>query len=102
LVIVTRQPALSVFTAALVAAAARVADSRRSEAELREGTIPTTELQSWNRPAPETAPSADRLSPNESQGRWLWLGVLALLALEALARRNRRVPEQTKDDAIAA
>ena len=54
--------------------------------ELEPVTLTDDELRALER---EPAPAVPLARPTEWAGRWFWIGVLALLALEALIRRRR-------------
>jgi hypothetical protein len=73
------------------------------EAEVR--TIPDSALAAWTRQAPE--PSIDTLrNIEDSDRRWLWAGVLAVLLVETWLRRDRQRtrsgPEQVEAHEHAA
>ena len=84
----------SLTSAALFAAVAQATSLAPPSRELEPSSISDQQLASWRRdPAAETRPR--RTSPNgtadgDSDGRWLWIAVLALLALETWMRRERR------------
>ena len=63
---------------------ARIAKGVSPVADSETRTIPETTLQAWNRDAVPT----EIQRRGESQGRWLWVGVLALLAVETVMRRR--------------
>jgi hypothetical protein len=83
----------SMTSAALFAAVARATSIAPFVGELEPSLISDQDLARWQRtPAAELRPR--RASPDgsgESDGRWLWIGVLALLALETWMRRERRI-----------
>jgi hypothetical protein len=60
----------------------------RSLAEQEVARIPAAKLDTWGRP-PAPADTAAWQRSDESDGRWLWLAALALLAIESLVRRGR-------------
>ena len=57
-------------------------------AEQEPGTLPDAVLDGWTRTPNAPDPSAFRRG-NESDGRWLWVMALALLAAETFLRRGR-------------
>lgn len=76
----------SIASAALVAAAARAAAVRPPASELDPVVRTEAEIRSWERPPATTVrPATD--PAGRSDGRWLWLVVIALLGLEMLIRR---------------
>ena len=67
--------------------------------EFDPGTIPAADLERWQRPAtPAQAPVMDREGPSDA--RWLWVLVLALLAVEFVARRW--IDRARAEDAVEA
>jgi Aerotolerance regulator N-terminal len=88
LIVVSGADALDLVTPlllrAIVNSAAILPDFQRSEIV----PIPDVQLRDWSRPAPPIGtPALNRL--DEDDRRWLWLAVLALLALETWMRRTR-------------
>jgi hypothetical protein len=80
----------SLTSAALFSAVAHALSYTPSQ-WLEPSTIPDEQLSTWQRaPSPAARPSAGSADDGESDGRWLWIGVLALLALETWLRRERR------------
>ena len=76
----------SVPSAALIAAAAGAAAARPPASEIDPAVRTDAELRSWERPPAEGArPATD--PAGRSDGRWVWLAVLALLGAETLMRR---------------
>ena len=68
----------------IVNSLAAVPDLRQAEVV----TISDAQLRAWSRPAPEpTAPRLENIDRDDR--RWLWAGVLVLLALETWMRRAR-------------
>ena len=57
--------------------------------ELEPRWLPDADLQRWQRPAPR---AVELVNPDDdaSDGRWLWLLVLLLLAVETVMRRSKR------------
>jgi len=102
LMLVTSEPAASVAAAALIAAAARAAADDASIKEQSTEFLPADELRSWNRSPADRAPAGDGVGAQESYGRWIWMGVLGLIAVETLVRQRRRRDASTDQDAIAA
>src|SRR5262249_24916635 len=75
----------SLFTTALAVAAARALGDQMPGTELDTTTIPDAQLGAWQRTA---SASVSGQSPSgESDGRWLWIAALAMLALETWLRR---------------
>jgi len=81
----------TLVSAALVAAATRVRSRAEPLEELEPRTLPASVIDAWQRaPASDAttaANGADRQSM--SDGRWLWMLALGLLALETWMRRAR-------------
>jgi hypothetical protein len=82
----------SLTSAALVAAATRATSAAPLVAEVDPSTIDDGLLRSWQR-EPVAAPAARDPRTGASDGRWLWVLALVLLALETVLRREGR--EQT-------
>jgi hypothetical protein len=62
--------------------------------------IADSQLRAWSRaPAPETAPRVDTVEHDDR--RWLWVGALVLMAVEAWIRRARRDAVDTIDEGTA-
>jgi hypothetical protein len=79
----------SVTSAALIAAAGRAATALPPAGEVDPAVRTDAELRSWERPpADGVRPATD--PAGRSDGRWIWLAVLALLALEMVMRRAPR------------
>jgi hypothetical protein len=88
LVLLPETGAGHLFSAALLRSAWRAA-ARPAIRELEPMHVPDTRLERFNRPT--SAPPARVDAPGaDSDGRWIWVVVLALLAIEALMRRPRR------------
>lgn len=91
--------AASVASAALIAAATGAAAARPPASELDPEIRSEAELKSWERPPTTARPATD--PAGRSDGRWLWLAVLALLGLETLMRRAPRavaVPAPVREE----
>ena len=73
----------------------------RSLAEQEIARIPAAKLQTWGRP-PAAADTSAWQRSDESDGRWLWLAALALLAIETLIRRGRTSSTSVREEAHAA
>jgi hypothetical protein len=85
-VLATTSPPSSLAAAALMTAAARAAAGQSPAAGQPADAIPADELKTWTR---EAAPGgAARTGDGVSQGRWLWVVVVALLILEGIVRRK--------------
>ncbi|MGH7616361.1 MAG: BatA domain-containing protein [Gemmatimonadaceae bacterium] len=88
LVLYSLADAGSLTSAALIAAAAHATSIAPPLRELDQSFIPDAELARWRRaPAVESRP---RGTGDDSDGHWLWIAVLALLAIETWMRRERR------------
>ena len=79
----------SLSSAALISAATRARSVATPAAELEPATMSNDQLARWQR-APADVAASDAATSDESDGRWLWVAVLALLALETWMRRERR------------
>ncbi|MEX0907165.1 MAG: BatA domain-containing protein [Gemmatimonadota bacterium] len=90
LLLLVRADASSVAAAAVAAAVARASSDVRVLRELEIATLPDTVLARWQRSAMPAPASRAAIPPDASHGRWLWLVVLVLLGVEALARRGKR------------
>jgi hypothetical protein len=81
----------SLTSAALIAAVRRAVSLAPTFAELEPATLSDSVLSMWRRaPAVERSGSHDETSDGLSDGRWLWVVVLALIALESWVRRQRK------------
>ena len=97
----------SVPSAALIAAAAGAAAARPPASEIDPAVRAEAELRSWERPPAEgVRPATD--PAGRSDGRWVWLAVLALLGVETLMRRAPRavaaataVPARQEHEGVA-
>ena len=90
LLLFLRSDAGSLASAATLVAVTRAASPAPNVAEMEPTRLDEATLAAWRR-APATATttrSAD--DPGESDGRWLWVLVLALLGAESWTRRGRR------------
>ena len=103
LMLVLHQPAHTVASAAVIAAAwtASSHDPVTSQHELSAPSRSRAELAGWERPPAASAPgspgspassgsAALRPPVGQSDGRWFWVAALVLLALEAVIRRRPR------------
>jgi cobalamin synthase len=81
----------SLASAALIAAVDRARSIATPLAELEPTTIPDQTLAAWQR-EPSTTTTSES---NDSDGRWLWIVVLALIGVETLMRRA--LPPKTAD-----
>ena len=77
----------SALFAAIIATASQAAAGATPASELDPGRIPADEWKSWQR-APSAPPISRVADRTRSDGRWLWAGVLLLLALEMWMRRG--------------
>jgi hypothetical protein len=84
----------SIRSAALVGALRRALSMAPPAGELDPSAIPATVLASWQR-APSATPTRDNTDSanGPSDGRWLWVLVIALLVVESWLRRERRVED---------
>lgn len=73
---------------ALLDAAMRAQSPADDATELDPAFVPSASLERWERIASRRAGRSDARDGVPSDGRWLWLGVLALLAVEWLMRRR--------------
>jgi len=80
----------TIAAARFVSSVLHALDASPPPAELEPGFIPADTLADWSRAAEPVHGSAD----DASDGRWFWLAVIALLAVETWLRR-RRVHAQT-------
>jgi Aerotolerance regulator N-terminal len=88
LIFFTPPDASTLYTAALIRSAWRAAVPLTTLRELEPTHIADATLQQWNRQATGAAsPRPD--AGDRSDARWVWVAVLALLALEAWMRRTR-------------
>lgn len=79
-------------SAALIGVLRRALSVAPAVTELDPSTIPPAVIASWQR-APSAEPTRENVdqASGPSDARWLWIAVLALLALEGWLRRERRV-----------
>lgn len=83
----------SLTSAALLAAVAQTTSLARPARALEPSTIPDATLAAWQRPpATDVRPrgAASGTDAGESDGRWMWIVVLALLGAETWLRRSLR------------
>lgn len=92
LLVFSNDPLGSTRSAALVGALRRALSVAPSVTELDPSTIPPAVIASWQR-APSAEPTRETVDQTNgpSDGRWLWMIVLALLGVETWLRRERRV-----------
>ena len=88
LVLLPPPDASALYTAALIRSAWRAAVPLTSLRELEPGHIADATLQQWSRQPTGAAPPRPDAGDG-SDARWVWLAVLALLALETWMRRAR-------------
>jgi hypothetical protein len=91
LVIELAVPAHAVAAAAVIAAINRTASAEVPRNEADPSVRSADELQAWQRDAPTQSASVP-VPDDAPKGRYLWIVVLALLGVEQLVRRARRVP----------
>ena len=91
LLLVTTAPAHSLMSAALIGAASRAIDASAPASELTDDVRAADELRSWERPPAAVAPTASQPLRDQSDGRWWWIAVVALLLGETIIRRSRPV-----------
>jgi hypothetical protein len=80
----------TLLSAAVVAAVARATATDPPVAEREPALVDGAELAAWSRAAAPAAPMRAAGSSGQSDGRWLWLLVLALLGVETWLRRRVR------------
>jgi hypothetical protein len=78
----------SLASVALIAAVDRARSVATPLAELEPTTIPDQTLVAWQRESSSDATPQSSSESTESDGRWLWILALALLALETWMRRT--------------
>ena len=83
----------SLTSAALLVGAARATSLAPPPSWLAPTTVSAADLSRWQRD-PAQQENVGEVGSQASDGRWLWLVVLALLALETWMRRTRRVAER--------
>jgi len=83
-------PPGSLASAALIAAVERATSLAPVAAEADPSSLPDSLLSAWQRPPAKNAPRRAATSGGESDGRWLWIGVIALLVIEMVVRRSSR------------
>ena len=91
LLVFSNDSVASVRTAALIGAIRRALSVAPGIGELDPATIPASVIASWQR-APDTTPTRKTVDSanGPSDGRWLWVLVLALIGVESWLRRERR------------
>jgi hypothetical protein len=81
----------SLASAALLAAISQATSHPSAPSALESSTISDVTLAAWQRaPSVEVRPRPGATDNEESDGRWLWALVLALLGVETWLRRDRR------------
>ena len=88
MVLLPLAPPGSLLSAAVIAASLRASSDVRAPTELEPAFVATETLARWQRD-PALGANAG-LRDDVSDGRWLWLLVLVLLAVETWMRRARR------------
>jgi hypothetical protein len=89
LLLVTTAPAHSLMAAALIGAATGASTAGIPAAELTNDVRAADELKSWERPPAAVAPTGSQLLRDQSDGRWWWIAVVAMLLAETAVRRSR-------------
>jgi hypothetical protein len=79
----------SLTTVALMAATTRALAAAPPVTEMEPTTVDDDVLRSWQR-EPSSSVAPENNATGASDGRWLWIVALALLALESWLRRDRR------------
>ena len=92
LVIAPAVPVHSVAAAAVIAAITRTASAEVPRDEADPSVRSADELRAWQRDAPPASESTP-VTDDAPKHRYLWIVVLALLGVEQLVRRARRLPE---------
>jgi hypothetical protein len=93
LLLISRANAGSIASATLISAVSRALSLAPPLAELDQATISESVLVTWQRPSAAYAPAhTGGPTTGDSDGRWLWLLVLILLALETWLRSESRAP----------
>src|SRR5262249_39105176 len=92
LVLYSLADAGSLTSAALLAAIARATSIAAPASWLDPTPMPAMDISRWQR-EPAQRETAGDAQTQASDGRWLWLVVLALLGLEMWMRRARRAAE---------
>lgn len=93
LIIDAAVPAASYFAAVTLQSALAASHGAIGSPEQEVLRIPQERLSAWSR-APAPVSDDARRFADSSDGRWCWLGVLALLGLEQWARRRRTDVEE--------
>ena len=97
LVLFENANAASVTSAALIAGVTRSRSSAMRTGELEPETIPDETLAAWRRPASPAPHDRAASSQDDSDGRWLWMIVLFLLAVETWMRRERMMARSSEE-----
>jgi len=79
----------SVTSVALLSAAMRADAANSPAGEVDPGTTPDATLATWQRVAAPAPVSRTANAQDASDGRWLWMIVVLLLAVETWMRRDR-------------
>lgn len=95
LVLYSLADAGSLATATLLSSVARATSLARPSQWLEPSTMSDAALSGWQRaPSEENRTTKNGSETEDSDGRWLWIAALALLALETWLRRERRIAVQ--------
>jgi hypothetical protein len=95
LALLAHSPADSVFSATLIRAALYAAAPDAAALEREPARYERAALEALSRPA--APPASGETDPEESDGRWFWAAVLALLGVETLLRRSPASPADQED-----
>jgi len=89
LLLVMAVPPTSLMSAAVIRATAQAVAPAQAASTT---SLSADQLTAWERPAAAVAPDGAH-SPNEPQGRWLWLAALALMLVERVITQRARRPK---------
>ena len=89
LILLPSVDASSLTSAALIAATTRALSIAAPVTEMEPTTVPDDVLRSWQR-EPDASATSQVSTDGASDGRWLWIVALVLLAVETWLRRARR------------
>jgi hypothetical protein len=103
-VVLTDAEPLSLDAARLVSVARRALSGAPAPGELDPTTLSADALRSWERAPAESSPAQNRPLDDSgpSDGRWIWVVVLALLLVETWLRRREMVSAEASEDRARA